>query len=473
MSGARQGGVSRRNFLGGAAAAGGAAWASSLQLFMTQRAHGRTERGSPYGGIGPVNDKTTGLPLLLLPKGFEYQSFGWTGEMMSDGVRTPGLHDGMVVVASRKTAKGTTELVLVRNHEEALGPPFADNPAITFDADGAGAGGTTNLTFDLTRGRFGVAWSSLAGTYRNCAGGVTPWGTWLTCEEASTIPGHGYVFEVGAETGDPNPLRAMGRFSHEALAVDPDGEIVYLTEDENNSGFYRFIPNVKGKLAKGGRLEMLAVRGQPNFDFSPAGAAPAVGTRWRSVWVPVENPDPDFLNPDPARREPTVYAQGRAGGGARFRRLEGAWTGADRVYFLSTDGGQVGEGQVFEFDPTRQVLTLIYDSPSYQECENPDNIVVTPRGGLLLQEDNAGAPPGPPNPGERLLGLTLEGRIFEFARNNIVLTQAINPRIPAGNYTQNEWAGACYSPDGEWLFVNIQTPGVTFAIRGPWDKGPL
>jgi secreted PhoX family phosphatase len=129
-----------------------------------------------------------------------------------------------------------------------------------------------------------------------------------------------------------------------------------------------------------------------------------------------------------------------------------------------------GEGQVFEYNPFDETLTLIYNSPTALECENPDNLTVTPRGGLLLCEDNSG---GTPNTAERMLGLSLNGQLFTFARNNIELTQPFNSRIPAGNYRQNEWAGACYSPDGQWLFANIQTPGVTFAITGPWGPGPL
>ena len=99
---------------------------------------------------------------------------------------------------------------------------------------------------------------------------------------------------------------------------------------------------------------------------------------------------------------------------------------------------------------------------------------MTPRGGLLLCEDAAGNnfPEG-----ERLVGLTLDGETFTFAQNNINLTAGqiggAGKRIAPGDYRQSEWAGACYSPDGKWLFVNIQTPGITFAIKGPWGKGPL
>jgi uncharacterized protein len=250
----------------------------------------------------------------------------------------------------------------------------------------------------------------------------------------------------------------MGRFSHEALMVDPRTGFVYETEDSNDCGFYKFVPNRRGRMAEGGALYMAKVVDQ--WQAHLGGAFP-LGTKWAIEWVRIA---------DPTAASQSVYAQGRALGGARFRRLEGAWWANKVGYFLSTDGGQAREGQVFEYDPRREKITLIYDSPTAAEAENPDNLVVTPRGGLLLCEDNSGPTV---NDGERLLGLTLDGHVYEFAKNNIELASPINSRVPAGNYRQSEWAGACYSPDGRWLFVNIQTPGVTFAITGPWRRGTL
>ena len=122
-----------------------------------------------------------------------------------------------------------------------------------------------------------------------------------------------------------------------------------------------------------------------------------------------------------------------------------AWWGDRTGFFLSTNGGSVGEGQVFEYDPREETIKLIYDSPNANELDNPDNITVTPRGGLLLCEDAAG---NQFTQGERLIGLTLEGGTFTFAMNNVVLTTPYNSRVPAGDYRQAEWAGACYSPDG-------------------------
>ena len=203
---------------------------------------------------------------------------------------------------------------------------------------------------------------------------------------------------------------------------------------------------------------MLAVRNQPNLDL---GKFWPIGTRLDVRWVRID---------DPSAATQSTYAQGAATGGARFSRLEGSWWGDRTGFFLSTNGGSVGEGQVFEYDPRDETLTVIYDAPNANSLDNPDNMTVTPRGGLLLCEDAAG---NDFTEGERLVGLTMHGRAFTFAMNNINLTTAYSNAVPAGDYRQSEWAGACYSPDGNWLFVNIQTPGVTFAITGPWGHGPL
>ena len=469
----------RRSFLTKGAAGG--LWIASLQHFAARGAYADpTATGqSPYGPVSPKLDGTTGLPLILLPEGFSYWSFSWTGQQMSDGVPCPNLHDGMAVVDEWHGSlpgidpidDGATRLVLVRNHETGGGAPYVNRPEITYRNDGAG--GTTNLIFNVTTGLFERAWSTLAGTIRNCAGGVTPWATWITCEE-TTLPFHGWNFEVGSEIGDPTPLVDMGRFSHEALMVDPLTGYVYETEDSDDCGFYKFVPNRKANLKAGGTLYMLKVKGASNVDL---GASYGIGHTWDVEWVLID---------DPTSAPVSVFQQGYAKGAAKFRRLEGCWWGergrANVGYFLSTDGGwpvsggSRGEGQVFEYDPYNETLKLIYEVTSAQHLENPDNMVVTPRNGLLFCEDNANA--DVIRPGERLVGMAFDGSTFTFAVNNINFTQPgfgapPHPGIAPVDHRTNEWAGACYSPDGKWLFANIQTPGVTFAITGPWGAGPL
>jgi uncharacterized protein len=460
----------RRTFLRRGAMGAGAMWALSLSELSTRRVYGAASAFAvgPYGPVSPKLDGTTGLPLIQLPDGFRYFTYGWNGDRMSDGVRTPPMHDGMAVVDNYNGNPNL--LVLVRNHEAGGGSPYINRPGITYLNNGAG--GTTNLIFDQQRGRWLKSWSSLAGTIRNCAGGVTPWGSWLTGEETLDA-NHGWCFDVGAELGDPTPLTAMGRMSHEAMMVDPATGSVYETEDQGNvSGFYRFVPNVAGDLKQGGTLYMLKIKNQTNPFM---GGTFPVPTTWDIEWVVIANPTANPGNIPTLGQASGPFIQGMNLGGARFNRLEGCWwdDANNKGYFLSTEGGQIQQGQVFEYDPAAETLKLIYDSPTSDDCDNPDNLTLTPRGGLLLCEDNAGSTTRQWPGGERLVGLTLSGQAFTFAQNNINLTTAYNDRVPVTDYRQNEWAGACYSPNGQWLFANIQTPGVTFAITGPWGAGPL
>ena len=423
-------------------------------------AGGALQRAPGYGPLGPAVDETTGLPLLHLPDGFRYLSFGWTGDPMADGVRTPGAHDGM---AAFEGADGLVELI--RNHEIAgAATPF--DKSLAYDP-GAG-GGTTTLSFDPKNGQLIRARPSISGTVRNCAGGPTPWGAWLTCEETILGPDpdkglekpHGYIFEVPLHgRASLQPLKAMGRFVHEAVAVDPETGIVYETEDSRRAGLYRFVPRTRERLAEGGMLQMLAVRGRPKIDLQDGQPA---GAQFPIYWVDID--DPDRAHEDASRRDNMgVYQQGLDRGAAIFSRLEGAWHGEGRIYFTSTDGGQARMGQVWELDIKNDLLRLVYESPGEGTLNMPDNITVSPRGGLVLCED------GTANP--CIHALSRDGRIARLVRNNVVLDGERNGI--KGDFRAREFAGACFSPDGEWLFVNVQSPGITFAITGPWGSGVL
>ncbi|MBC8353320.1 MAG: DUF839 domain-containing protein [Planctomycetes bacterium] len=457
--------MDRRDFLKRtSSAASGVAVAGMFHKLVTRSALG-AGRSSGYGPLTPVRDATTGLELLQLPAGFRYQSFGWSKDPTSTGVKTPGSHDGMAVIQA--DAKSIT---VCRNHEVGgQGVPFAPE-AITYDPKAGG--GCMNLRFDRRAGGFATSIPALSGTVKNCAGGPTPWGTWLTCEESVLGPGdeldgvvlelereHGYIFEVPVgQAATAEPLKEMGRFVHEAVAVDPKTDIVYETEDRNAAGFYRFLPNRSRQLVKGGTLQMLKVVGREQLQKGLS-----QGDKFDTAWVTIE--DPTRAHSPGTKDEHGVFMQGKAQGATTFARLEGCWYGGGKVFIVSTSGGEISMGQVFEYDPNEETIKLIFESPSAEVLENPDNITVCPKsGGLLLCEDGKLKP-------QRLHGLTTDGQLFPFAANNIVLAGERNGF--EGDFRDGEWAGATFTPDGEWLFVNIQSPGLTFAINGPWESGPL
>ena len=443
--------LSRRQFftLAGAGTAT-AVLASPLKALYARPARGRLVRGGGYGNL--IVDPNG---LLDLPKGFQYRAFSRTGDTMSDGNPVPADHDGM---AAFPGANNT--VILVRNHE--LSPTETNKPGLIAPTnkqyDSNNRGGTTTLIVGPNRELISH-YASLAGTNRNCAGGPTPWGSWITCEETTETPAttpinlkpHGYNFEVPANASgpvDPIPLIAMGRFNHEAVAVDPKTGIVYQTEDRGDSLFYRFIPNQRGNLKAGGVLQALVIKGKPQVNTSnkPTKTIP-VGEPLEVEWVTIDNPNPDNDN------APTgVRYQGYAKGAAQFTRGEGAWYGNGEVYFTCTNGGAAGAGQVWRYVPgtTAQqggTIELFVEPDDPYILDAPDNVVVAPTGDLFLCEDG-------PNT-QYVVGVNPGGQLYQFARN------ALN---------DSEFAGACFSPSGQTMFVNIQTPGITFAIWGPWSS---
>ncbi|HXE57401.1 MAG TPA: alkaline phosphatase PhoX [Gemmatimonadales bacterium] len=415
----------------------------------------------PARGYGPLQPSEDYPDILSLPAGFRAKLLSRAGDPLPGGGTVPHAFDGM---GAFQTGPGRVRLV--RNHEVRDAAASGTRPFGVGDAyDPLGPAGT--MTLEVRVAPDGAAeplreFPSLLGTYVNCAGGVTPWGSWLTCEE--TVAGrahgwtrsHGYVFEVPARADGPVapvPLREMGRFSHEAVAVDPRTGYVYETEDARPAGFYRFRPKVSGRLSEGGALEMLAVDGRPRYDTR---TGQRLGVRLPVRWIPIPEPDAD----EPALRPDFVYSQGFARGGATFARLEGCWFGDAGIFFNATDGGDAGAGQVWHYRPDEEELVLVFESPGHAVLSHPDNVCVSPRGGVLLCEDGDG-----PN---LVRGLTRTGELFDLVRNEL---------------NDSEWAGACFSPQGRTLFVNLQgntrplerpddpQRGMTFAIWGPWEEG--
>jgi uncharacterized repeat protein (TIGR03803 family) len=391
------------------------------------------------------------VPLITLPAGFRYWVVSATGQTMSDGTLVPGDHDGM---AAFRGPRGST--VLVRNHElsnrqsifgSSVGVATPD--AMKFDP--YANGGTTTLVLD-ERGRLVSDWASLGGTNNNCAGGPTPWGSWLSCEESTSLPNgnylqrHGYVFEVPALATGPvmaQPITGMGRFSHEATATDPRTGIVYQTEDTGDSLFYRYRPNVPGQLLAGGTLEALKLRDGADSIDTASNFLPLLNQPLAVEWVTIDVPDPvDNAGASSTR------SQGRAKGAARFRRGEGMWYANGKVYFVSTSGGNAGAGQVFAYDPAAGTLTLIVESTDRAVLDAPDNVSVGPDGRLYLYEDGGN--------GNNIVGVNADGELFRVAENV---------------FNGSEFAGGCFSHDGRFMFVNIQSPGLTLVIEGPWRKG--
>jgi secreted PhoX family phosphatase len=407
------------------------------------------------GGYGPLVNQGD----LALPSGFSYVRLSLEGTMMADGHATPGKFDGM---AAFQLANGHT--LLIRNHEnketaKQTHGPIGD-PSAAYDTKAAG--GTTSLEISYPNGVPTLVrdFVSLNGTLVNCAGGPTPWGTWLSCEETTqgTSHGrqkkHGYVFEVDPTASGPvptTPIKAMGRFSHEAVAIDPATGIVYLTEDTSQAGFYRFLPNQPGNLLAGGTLQGLRLANKAKADLR---MNQPLGTPRPVSWVTVPNADP----PGAETNKNAVYQSARSKGAAMFTRLEGCWYGDQSIYFVSKYGGNKRLGQVWRLIPATNQLVLVYESTNVNTLDGPGNLTVSPRGGLVLAEDGSGT--------QYVRGIDPQGNIFPFALNTV---------------DQREFCGVCFSPNGQVLFVNVQgitegsnpAPSRTYAIWGPWGTGNI
>jgi len=471
--------ITRRHFL--ARSSGVALGFAGLQSTLARGAVARILDDPGTGaGYGPLVKDTEGI--LDLPEGFTYRIIGAMGETMDDGLVCPGRHDAMAAFP-RRDGSGAIDpdrCVLIRNHEiedaHRCPSPFgphnerldAVRPSDIYD-QGHGRpsrGGCTTAIYNHRTGRIEHSWLSLAGTERNCAGGPTPWGSWISCEESVATRGerferdHGWCFEVPVtrepSIAEPRPILGMGRFNHEAVCVDPQTSIVYMTEDRHDGLLYRFVPDhapeKPGDLLRGGTLQALAVMGRASLDTRNwDGVEVAPGTPYKAGWIKLDGIDAP---------KDDLRLRGFELGAARFARGEGMWWGGQgsqgedgAAYFACTNGGSEGAGQIWRLTPSRKpgvpdAIELFIEPNDRSVLENADNITVAPWGDMIVCEDGE-AP-------QHLVGVKPDGSLYRFATNA---------------YSGSEFAGACYSPDGSTLFVNIQNMGWTLAITGPWGKG--
>ena len=486
--------IDRRTFLRRSTALGTLAALGPLHALGKRVARGRSPL--PAFGYGPLVNKGD----LWLPEGFEYQIISWQGKPMSDGNPTPGIFDGMGAFPDSRRSCEPLRTILIRNHENR---DFGDEIRVITDPsleyDPSTWGGNTKLVVErrfigrdpdtlCARFEYNVIrdFAILGGTTTNCAGGEMPFKKWVTCEEVvKRSPNgrkHGYVFEIDgtADSAVPAiPVLAAGRMAHEAVAWR--GGILYLTEDRGISGdpllglvgacFYRYIPDRiqtrSSNLALGkGQLQALKIVGENHANMNEGRT---IGASYRVEWVTVDDPDHDDDSDFRTDRVPgfiPTRIQAQDKGAAFFNRLEGAWAvgiGASaRVYFDCTSGGPAGLGQIWEYDPSRRLLRLIYESTDPIALRNPDNISVVPQTqDIFLCEDGGGE--------QFVRGLTRRGQIYNFVKTDT---------------NQSEFCGACFDRGGHTLYLNQQgergmLPGgptnraVTYAIYGPFRKRRL
>jgi secreted PhoX family phosphatase len=446
------------------------AFAGSAEA-ATATAGSTVEYGGPtVDGYGPLFKAG---PELALPKGFSYTTFGRTGTRMSDGLPTPGCHDGQGLFAA-----GQDKIRLIRNHELDLDIPKITQKALapTKAYDRAGPAGCTSSLYNVRTGKLEESFLVLNGTLDNCSGATTPWGSWLTCEETTDGLGagyekpHGYVFEIPSHSRgliEPVPLKAMGRFEHETAPVDPKTGIVYMTEDNGDpgDGFYRFIPKKPGHLAAGGRLQMLAISGDKEYDSA---GGQRVGEILDCHWVDIDEPDPSDAEDNPG----SVYSQGRAKGACRFYGLEGSTWANGGVTFVASEAGDGENGQVWRYQPTglhTGKLRLLFESPNEKTLNQPDSITVSPAGTVVMAEDGDGEDIDGGDNWLRIL--TRSGTIANLA--TVIEPLDLHYWDPEdfpkpGPTGASEMSGLCFTPDGKHLIVNVQYPGVTCVITGPW-----
>ncbi len=475
--------VDRRSVLRGAAAGAAGVGIATVGSLPTLAEATPVSRGqhSPFPQhkpFPPLLDDPDGV--LALPPGFKYRIVTKAGETkLKSGQLTPDSHDGNAVFPGSRH----DTYLLIQNHEisgdSALGVPQV--PGTVYDTGVGAAGGCTVISVDRNGKNLGE-WVAISGTLTNCAGGHTPWGTWMTCEETESkangttrLKDHGYVFEVwgDGETAHPVPLKALGRYAHEALAIDEKREHIYLSEDASgpNGTFYRWSGPRGYQLSPRswkdlqdkdfGTLEALAILGddgKPIPDVAYLTSAQLLRP-FRVAWVKV---------PDRDAATTSVRKQFTDGQITRGKKFEGVYGTKDGVYVVNSyaKSGTTDlptdavphDGMVWFYNYANKTIQLVTYFPEsaaadqgagarFQDFnfDGPDNVTVTPWGSLILAEDG--------NASSHVLSATPGGPTYAIARNML---------------NDSEFCGPAFTADGKVLFVNMQDPGLTLAITGPW-----
>ncbi|WP_067825637.1 alkaline phosphatase PhoX [Actinomadura kijaniata] len=378
----------RASVLGGTAVAfTGSLWQSAALAAPAQNAP------SPYGPLQPAD---------------------------ANGIQLPAGFTGQVVARSRQTVPGTS---YVWHDAPDGGACFADGTGWIYvsnsEVSASAGGGASMLRFDAT-GKVTQARRILSGTNTNCAGGKTPWNTWLSCEETST----GRVWETYPFGGTAVARPAMGRFTHEAAAADPVRRAIYMTEDRSDGCFYRFVPNTWGDLSSGTLQVMVA------------GSATSGTFTWATV------PDPDG--------SPTA-TRSQVSGAKRFNGGEGCYYADDTVWFTTK-----GDNRVWQVDLASNTYELAYDdslvSPGTPPLTGVDNVTGSTAGDLYVAEDGGTMD---------ICMITPDDRISVFLRIN--------------GQSGSEITGPAFNPAGNRLYFSSQrgtsgssSGGITYCVTGPF-----
>ena len=417
--------LNRRQFLrGGAQTAAYLALAQALSGCGSSSPLGGTSGGGTAGRLGDIGPLGDPLDIgIRIPQGFTARVLAQSNRLVPNtpllwhtdpdgGATYPTDDGGWIYVSNREFLPGGVN-------------------ALRFDASGEVVDGYNILSGVLSR--------------INCGGGITPWKTWMSGEEYEL----GLIWECdpwGRELA--RPLPALGTFAHEATAVDPETNIVYETEDESDSRFYRFVPdtpNVGGRPdLSSGRLQVMQVQ-LPQDVVAAPGLLPSTPVQWLDV--PTPNPLLGGLLLATPTREQVPES-------TAFRGGEGIWYHDGLVYFSTK-----GDRRIWAYDTRAQTVACVYDDELFETpiLDSVDNIVVTPGGDLIVVEDKAEA-------NQQAVAITPDGRIF--------------PIVELVGQDGSEVTGPAFSPDGRHFYVSSQRgpgangvtgfAGITYVISGPW-----